>query len=281
MDIRSGHLAHERDLSDGRRVRALLRGADGRDRQRAEAVRIAYQLPDGLHRDARHRARGRQEDDVRAGLDKGAHVLAGDDVLRALAQHACGVHLARGEDDSLAQLAPVQPERALDGRVLHAHAGVAGQQDHVNAHVAGAPGVFKRRDAPVRHRPHALALPGDLLVDGLQVDAHRPAGQRLELSHRVLRRALGQRADDGMLHVKEIEQQDVRAHGGGELCVGDIAQHRHERADGLARDGAALAPRDGREQLPAGHGRKVRRVTIKNPLHPHPPVRSARPPAAP
>ena len=44
VDVGTGHLTHQRDLADGRHVRALLRGADSRQCQLAAAVHDSISL---------------------------------------------------------------------------------------------------------------------------------------------------------------------------------------------------------------------------------------------
>ena len=69
----------------------------------------------------------------------------------------------------------------------------------------------------------------------------------------MLRLRFWKSLDIGLLHVKQIQQQNIRAHSGGKFCVGDVSQHRHNGADGLAGDGAALAAADGSQQVLPGN----------------------------
>ena len=59
MQIRPGHLAHERDLSDRGGICPFLGGADGRERQFPQLVRAGHQSADVFRRDPRNGARRR------------------------------------------------------------------------------------------------------------------------------------------------------------------------------------------------------------------------------
>lgn len=70
--------------------------------------------------------------------------------------------------------------------------------------------------------------------------------------------------DDGLLHIKQIQQQDIRSHGGRKLRVGHIAQQRLHRTDGLAGNDPALALLDGLQQVSLGELRKIRSAAIQH-----------------
>lgn len=73
-----------------------------------------------------------------------------------------------------------------------------------------------------------------------------------------------QAVDDGLLHIKQIQQQDIRPHGGRKLRVGHIAQQRLHRTDGLAGNDPALALLDGLQQVSLGELRKIRSAAIQH-----------------
>ena len=115
VDVRARHLARERDAADGVHVRALLRGADRGHGQGARAVGLRDARVDVFGGDAGHGARGGEEHDVGAGLDKGVHVGGRDDVLAGLGQDARGVHLAGGQHDPVAHGRLERRKRVRDG----------------------------------------------------------------------------------------------------------------------------------------------------------------------
>ena len=138
VDVGACHFAHQGDASDGIGVGALLRGADGRDGQRAVAVGTADEGAGVLHRDTRHRAGCRQQDDVCTGGGEVGNVGLGQDALGGLGQYAGGVHFACRQHDAVPHGRLKFAQRLDDGRVGHAHAGVAGEEDEIHPQFLGA-----------------------------------------------------------------------------------------------------------------------------------------------
>ena len=216
-----------------------------------------------LHRDARHRAGGWQQNDVRTGGGKVGNVGLGQDALGGLGQHAGGVHFACRQHDAV-------PHRCLefaqcfdDSRVGHAHAGVSGEQDEVDAQFFGSQGVFDGGTAPGRHFPDRVGLALFAFGHRLQINADGAARQFFQHTDGVFRLRFRQAVDDRVLHIEHVQQQDVRTHRGRELGVGHIAQQRLHRTDGLAGNDAPLAFLDGFEKITFGKAAEIRRAAIK------------------
>ena len=259
VDVGAGHLAFQGNPADGVHIGALLGGADGGDGELAQAVGFGHQAADIFGGDARHSARRRQKDDIRPGLGEGADVLAGEDVLAALAHHARGVHLPGSQGNSVAHGLGDGLEGLHDGLVAHAVARISREDDEVDAHVRRPDGVFHRGIPPPAHGPEGIGIvSGQGVVHRLQIDADEAAGERLDPAHRVLRRRLGQGQDVGIPDVKHIEQQQICAHGSGKLSVGDVGKQGLGDADGLSGQHPSLAAGHGGEEVFFGEGNELR-----------------------
>ena len=263
VDVGARHFAHQRNAADGIGVGALLRGADGRDGQCAVTVCAADEGAGVLHRDTRHRAGGRQQDDVCTSGGEVGNVCLGQDALGGLGQHAGGVHFACRQHDAVPHGRLKFAQRLDDSRVGHAHAGVSGEEDEVDAQLFGSQGVFHRGAAPGRHFPDGVCLALLALGHRLQIDADGAARHFFEHTDGVFRLRFRQAVDDRVLHIEHVQQQDVRTHRGRELGVGHIAQQRLHRTDGLASNDAPLAFLDGFEKITFGKAAEIRRAAIK------------------
>ena len=264
MKVRPGHLAHQGDLADRRYVRPFLGCADGRQGQFPQTVGAGHQPADIFGGNTRHRPRRRHEHHVRAGADERPHIFLRDDILPAFRQHAGRMHLPGDEHHPVAEFLPEFPERMDDGRVRHAHPRIAGEDDKVHAHVNGFAGILHGRRPPGSQMPFPVRLHGALhiILQGFQIDPHSPAGQPLHFPDHIFRRRLRQPLHLRLIHIKQVQDQQVRAHGAGELRIGHIPEHGPHRPDGLAHQEPALAPRNGVDQLRAVHLQDIRRRTV-------------------
>jgi len=204
-----------------------------------------------------------------SGLGKGLHICLGDDLLRALREDACGVHLARSQHKPLPQLPLIKPQGLLDGLVGDTHAGVAGEEDQIHSHIGGPLCIGQGGLPSVGHGPHIFlgVLAGQDLLHRLEVDADGPSGELLQHPDPLHGLASGQGIDLGIVAVKQIQQQQISSHGGGELRIGHIAQHGLENTHRFAAEGSSLASGDGIQQIPAGHMLKIGAAAVNDSFH--------------
>ena len=173
------------------------------------------------------------------------------------------MHFACRQHDAVPHRCLEFAQRLDDSRVGHAHAGVSGEEDEVDAQLFGSQGVFDGSTAASGHFPDGVCLA--LLAFGhrLQINADGAARQFFQHTDGVFRLRFRQAVDDRVLHIEHVQQQDVRTHRGRELGVGHIAQQRLHRTDGLASNDAPLAFLDGFEKITFGKAAEIRRAAIK------------------
>lgn len=177
VDIGARHLAQEGNALYRVGVSALLRGADGSNGQCAVLVGACDQALGVLLRDSGHSTGGRQEDDVGSGLHKGSNVLLCHNVFRRLRKDPRRVHLACRQDDAVPDGFFETAERLLNGCVGDTDAGVAREQDKINAQLLGPQSVLHRGTTPGGHGPHGVRLDLRVIRHGLQIDADGPPGE--------------------------------------------------------------------------------------------------------
>ena len=174
------------------------------------------------------------------------------------------MHLACRQDDAVPDGFFETAERLLNGCVGDTDAGVAREQDKINAQLLGPQSVLHRGPTPGGHGPHGVRLDLRVIRHGLQIDADGPSGELFQQADGLPRFHRRQAVDNRLLHIKQIQQQDIRPHGGRKLRVGHIAQQRLHRTDGLAGNDPALALLDGLQQVSLGELRKIRSAAIQH-----------------
>ena len=65
-----------------------------------------------------------------------------------------------------------------------------------------------------------------------------------------------------MIHVKNIQQQDIRPQGADQFRVGHIIEQRGKAADGLAGQRPPLSRADGKQQIVLAHLSKIRGIAV-------------------
>ena len=94
------------------------------------------------------------------------------------------MHLAGGQQHAVTDGGRNRFQRFYDQFIADAVAGVAGQNDQINAHFDGPACIFYGSQASAAHFPErSIVAFGGLQVAGLQIDAHDAPGQTLELPH--------------------------------------------------------------------------------------------------
>ena len=149
--------------------------------------------------------------------------------------------------------------------LVHAHARIPGEHDKIRAHLHRPTGIFQcggpsRREVPFAARGHRAL---HACLQRLQIDPYCPARQSLHFADRLLRGRLRQTLDLRMLHVKQVQDEQIGSHGRGELRVGHISQHGAYCPDSLADQNPALAARHGLYQLLSRHLADLRRCTVQ------------------
>ena len=220
--------------------------------------------------DARYRAGCRQQNNIRTGCHEGLGVGGGHDFLPALPCYTGCMHLAGGQQHAVTDGGRNRFQRFYDQFIADAVAGVAGQNDQINAHFGGPACIFYGGQASAAHFPErSIVAFGGLQVAGLQVDAHDAPGQTLELPHGLDFGNLRQCVNDRVLHVKHIQQQNVSTQGGRILRIRYVHQQRRRQADGLARQYAALTARNRVQQLRLGVPGQLAGGAVQQTLYAH------------
>ena len=180
------------------------------------------------------------------------------------------MHLAGGQQHAVTDGGRNRFQRFYDQFIADAVAGVAGQNDQINAHFGGPACIFYGGQASAAHFPErSIVAFGGLQVAGLQIDAHDAPGQTLELPHGLDFGNLRQCVDDRVLHVKHIQQQNVSTQGGRILRIRHVHQQRRRQADGLARQYAALTARNRVQQLRLGVPGQLAGGAVQQTLYAH------------
>ena len=250
VQVRAGHLAPECDLPDGRRVCPFLRGTDGGQHQPAVLVDDRPQPVNHFDRNARNGAGRRDKHNIGASLHKCLRILGRHDVCAALARQAGCVHLSGRQNHPVAHRRLELAEGGKDRFVGNAVSGVAGQQNQVHPHIGRQTGIVRRGQPTGRHLPQGSRVAGGAPgIDRFQVNPDHTAGQAFQGADRLPGRRFRQGLQARVLHVKHVQQQDIRPQRRRIFSVGHIAQQRRGDADGLAHHHAAFAPGDGFQQL--------------------------------